>query len=346
MDTKIFSSDELSVLAKGLIQSTRVVGVKRKENKFAFDEIKDASELVMNYDVTLGSPKKYFQPPCEKLFDFKLNKKPDISPVFYFEPFVLFGVHTYDLRALNQMDKIWAKNNEDEHYFSRRRQATIIAIDPTRLSKWSFWGSMGATTITEGFDLLLTDIGGKYIVEIGSKKGGALISQFVPDTKKTTSTDLELREKCRKKVTESFNDKRKITMKPDEITKLIRNNYDNPIWETQAKKCYSCGSCNLVCPTCYCFDVKDNIELDLVTGERKRKWDGCLLEDFASVGSGENFRENRAERFRHRILRKTVFVPDMIDGELACVGCGRCSEACLPDITDPVCIINTIKEGK
>ena len=105
MNTKILSSDELTTLTKGLVQSTRVVGVKRKENKFAFDEIKDASELVMDYDVTLGSPKKYFQPPCEKLFDFKLGKKPDIHPVFYCEPFVLFGVHTYDLRALNQMIK-------------------------------------------------------------------------------------------------------------------------------------------------------------------------------------------------------------------------------------------------
>jgi hypothetical protein len=88
------------------------------------------------------------------------------------------------------------------------------------------------------------------------------------------------------------------------------------------------------------------MNLDMKGGTRTRYWDGCLLQDFASIASGENFREKRAERFRHRIFRKSNYVPALIGGEIACVGCGRCSSGCLPDIADPVKIYNQLAEEK
>lgn len=345
MEVKIIGKDAIGKFIASLIHSEKVIGVKKQENKFAFGEIKDAGELVMDYDVTLRPPKIFFQPPCENILDFKIGKNTEIKARFEAEPFILFGVHSYDLKALNQMDKIWADGAADEHYLSKRRAATIIAMEPTRASKWSFWASMDAILADKGFDLLFTDIGDRYAVEIESKKGRALISKHAPDTKTATKEDIEVRNRVREKLSSLCNSDRAIKARPEEITPLVKNNYAHPIWEKQAEKCYSCGSCNLVCPTCYCFDVKDSIELDLKHGTRYRAWDGCLLEAFASVGSGENFREHRSDRFRHRILRKTVFVPEKI-GALACVGCGRCSEACLPDITDPVKVINEIAGGE
>lgn len=345
MAAKTLSKNEMAAFVSNLVRKNKVVGVKRKENKFAFDYLKSADELVLDYDVTLRSPRTFFQPPKEKLLDFKIGAKTEIRPAMDASPFILFGIHTYDLRALNQMDFIWKDKNEDENYLARRRAATVIAIEPTRVSKWSFWSSMGAATVDTGFDLMLTDLGGRYFVEIGTDKGAVLLSKFAPDAKEATAKDSEAREKARHKMKKLCTPERTVNATTAEITALVKNSYKNEIWETQAKKCYSCGSCNLVCPTCYCFDVKDDIELDLTTGARTRTWDGCLLEEFAFVGSGENFREHRKDRFRHRILRKTVYVPEKI-GELACVGCGRCSEACLPNITDPVYIINTLKEGK
>ncbi|MDG6220518.1 MAG: 4Fe-4S dicluster domain-containing protein, partial [Candidatus Thermoplasmatota archaeon] len=101
------------------------------------------------------------------------------------------------------------------------------------------------------------------------------------------------------------------------------------------------GTCTLVCPTCFCYDIKDDIHLDLKTGERMRTWDGCLLRQFTAIGSGEVFREDIKDRYRHRIHRKGRYLPDRL-GFVACVGCGRCSTQCVPDIADPVKLINQI----
>ena len=36
------------------------------------------------------------------------------------------------------------------------------------------------------------------------------------------------------------------------------------------------------------------------------------------------------------------YVPAKIGGDIACVGCGRCVNACLPDIANPVAIYNQL----
>jgi len=190
--------------------------------------------------------------------------------------------------------------------------------------------------------VVLTDIGDRYVIEVGTEKGGELLSKYA-STDDASDEDLKSRDKVRNELPDLCKTDRKITCDTKHMTETVSKNYSHPLWEKQAEKCYSCGACNLVCPTCYCFDVKDNIELDLAHGERSRAWDGCLLNAFAKVGTGENFREHRTDRFRHRIFRKMVYVAEQkLDGELACVGCGRCSSACLPDITDPVKIVNEL----
>ena len=137
---------------------------------------------------------------------------------------------------------------------------------------------------------------------------------------------------------------REVRFRPSELPGLLRRSFHNVLWDERADKCLSCGGCNLVCPTCYCFDVKDEVDLSLKEGRRYRVWDGCVLEDFAKVGSGENFRERRAQRYRHRFYRKGMYLYDKY-GHIACVGCGRCASACLPDIADPVAVYNALKEA-
>ena len=90
--------------------------------------------------------------------------------------------------------------------------------------------------------------------------------------------------------------------------------------------------------------MQDEVNWDLKTGCRYRAWDGCLLENFATVAGDHNFREKRANRFRHRLYRKGKYVPGKIDGEIACVGCGRCITACTAKIANPVEIYNELME--
>ena len=116
------------------------------------------------------------------------------------------------------------------------------------------------------------------------------------------------------------------------------------VWDQWGEKCTACGKCAVDCPTCYCFNVRDDMDWSLTSGDRKRSWDGCLLDGFTKVTPGHEFRAKRSDRFRHRLYRKGKYVPSKIGGQIACVGCGRCIGACLPDIANPVTVYNKLVE--
>ncbi len=343
MDLQVIDKSDLSRFVENLLMNYRVEGVKKKDGSFNYGSIESPEELFLDFDCTLIPPKKYFLPPRETLFQFATTPSLEITPVIQDNPFILFGVHPYDLKAITQMDQIFANGVPDPHYLKRRDAALLISVDPKRVAPRSFWVDMGAATMSNGFDLMFTDIGEGFVVEVGTEKGGNLISQYGKFRQATKDETLK-RANTRFQLTQ-LSRKEGLSFPKREIPKLLEQSKENLIWEEHASKCLSCGSCNLVCPTCYCFDVQDEIKLDLVHGERLRRWDGCLLQDFAKVATGENFRESRTARYRHRFFRKGLYLFRVLN-DVACVGCGRCSSSCLPDIADPVNLLNKLKEGE
>lgn len=351
MEPKIITTEELTNFINGIIESgTETYGVVDKEpdgafGKFNYARLGRAENLRLDYDVTIHPPKTFFTPPREKLLNFKLKPEIKVSAVFETNKRVIVGVHPYDMIAINQMDEVWKDSNEDIHYFKRRKNTVIIGVDPQSASSWAFWCLMDAGKVDIGYDVWLTKLDdGKYFMEIATEAGDELVKKFAKATA-ATDADINRRDHIRTHTHDICNSDRKLKARPGEIPLLVKGKWDSPIWKEKAAKCYSCGSCNLVCPTCYCFDVKEDISLDLKDGSRSRVWDGCQLEDFAAVGSGENFREHRTDRFKHRFYRKTVYQYEKYN-HLACVGCGRCSSVCLPNVADPVDIINSLKEEK
>ena len=65
-----------------------------------------------------------------------------------------------------------------------------------------------------------------------------------------------------------------------------------------------------------------------------------MLNEFAEVAGGENFRNTLSSRTRHRLYRKFKYITQL-SGELHCVGCGRCSRYC-PAGIDIVAILNEL----
>jgi formate hydrogenlyase subunit 6/NADH:ubiquinone oxidoreductase subunit I len=125
-----------------------------------------------------------------------------------------------------------------------------------------------------------------------------------------------------------------------DLPSLLNMTMKSPLWNELGERCLACAACTNVCPTCFCFDVRDEIELNLRHGQRVRVWDSCQLDEFATVAGGHNFRTSRALRQRHRFMRKGKYILDAHD-YLGCVGCGRCARACLVDIT-PVGVFNEL----
>ena len=185
-------------------------------------------------------------------------------------------------------------------------------------------------------------MGDKYFNDVGPGRGKEVLMDC-PKAVDAGSEDYAAHQAFLDKKQANFHERIPVDMRY--MPELLSEAYDNLVWPATARRCFSCGSCNLVCPTCYCFDVKDETDLHLQEGRRYRAWDGCLLEDFAKVGSGENFRKERVQRYRHRFYRKGRYLHQRY-GDIACVGCGRCASACLPDVADPVVVYNTLKEER
>jgi ferredoxin len=326
---------------EGLVRRPPVFGVQADGERFEFGPVARAADLRLDYDVAKTPPKKYFQPPAEDLLRF--DRQARYTSVIAAEPFLLLGVHPYDMVAILQMDRVFTQDHPDAHYLARRHSATIVVSDVEKASANVFAACMNAATVRDGFDLLLTRIGEEYLAEARSPKGEGLLAGLgAPDA---DPTSLARREQV-------WDDNRRflrrhdLRMLPSEIPALLERSMDHPVWEEKARLCFSCGSCTQTCPTCYCFDVRDDLDWNLQGGVRRRFWDSCQLVDFATVSGGHNFRKDVADRYRHRYYRKGAYVPAKIGGQIACVGCGRCITACVPKIAHPVEVFNRLLEVK
>jgi NAD(P)H-flavin reductase/NAD-dependent dihydropyrimidine dehydrogenase PreA subunit len=337
---KIMSKEDFQSFVNALIEDGfwNVVGVKSRGDKFAFMPLESASELRLDYDVTLLPPKKYFFPQRETLFTYDLAEGFSAKNPEDFKPLVIVGVHPYDIVALLHMDEIFRETKSDQNYFKKRDASIIIGINIQKMSKWNFSAFMGCAAIDYGYDLMLTDLGNRYAITVGSLKGGELLAKYGKNVTAAFARDIQIAGQKKREVMNMS--QQKFDFSPDLIPELLKDSYGKSgFWEKHSESCLACGSCVLVCPTCYCFDVKDNTDLSLERGERVRTWDGCLLEDFAKIASGENFRATRPTRYRHRYFKKGKYLFDRF-GFISCVGCGRCSSNCLPDIANPVNLFN------
>ncbi len=342
MENKVIEKQNMSLLVNSLTsaEGAEVIGPRRKDGKYAFGKIADASELCLDYDTTVLPPKMYLLPPKETLITFKLEKEYKVEPVIEDKSVILFGVHPHDIKAIELLDATFSATNPDVNYLSRREKITVIGVDCLNPNPNAFCASLGTAIAETGFDLLLTDIGDRYVVTIGSSKGKELLREHA-ETREASQAELAQRDVERQKALANY--KVSLKMPPEEIPKLLDKSWDSHVFEERSEKCLNCGSCVMVCPTCFCFDVQDDVALNLKQGERYRQWDACMLTDFALVAGGANFREDKKSRLRHRMYRKGKYLWERY-GKLGCVGCGRCASACLAEIASPAETFNLLKE--
>lgn len=338
MEPVLLNKKEVDKWIETLIIDHTLYGPQKKEDFFIFDILNSPKDLRLDYDVTLLPPKKYLLPPEEPLIAFKSNA---YESLYEQEPVILFGVHPYDLDAINQLDRIFTEDNPDAHYITRKSNLTIVMTDIRSCSKNNFSSCVNTASGITGYDLYLSRIDHRYILEAATQKGRELLVRIENRTGVPEEL-LSKRDKIREKAKNNF---KQHTLIPtlEEIPELLDKAEDSPLWEEKARLCYSCGSCVMVCPTCYCFDVSDEVHWDLKSGIRRRCWDGCLLKDFALVAGKHNFRPKAADRYKHRYYRKGKYMPKKT-GRFGCVGCGRCITACTAKIANPVEIYNRLKE--
>jgi sulfhydrogenase subunit beta (sulfur reductase) len=343
-ERRFLPREHLSDFVAALSSRHQVYGPRAKDNCFVYGEISDPADLRLDYDTTILPPKKYFFKDQETLVSFSVGDNRVDEPVIDGTQ-VIFGVHPCDLIGIGLLDKVFSDGPGDRNYLRRRELSYLIGLNCGRkCNQFSYCDAMVCYKTDSTYDLMLTELDGGYTVEVGTERGADLLelADGVCTTELTAEQYRGLKQFERKRE-ELFSER------PVDFRTLARDlwkNYSSPLWRKQAELCFSCGVCNAVCPTCYCFDVCEETDVAGTCGDRKRAYDGCMLRDFTVVATGEVFREKREARLRHRELRKGLYLPEKYDFHTFCVGCGRCVKNCLVRISPLESFLEAQKERR
>ncbi len=321
----------LNPFLESLIKNYEVYAPVKTYHGHAFKKITNPNLIDLNYVRTIVPPKKFFIPPKEPLMKFKLaqNLDPRTEEQVSRGNRVIFGIHPCDIKALEIMDNFYLKLPWiDPYYLKRRKNAVIIGHSCIPDDK-CYCNLTGNETVTTGFDIFFYDLGDVYLIVTNTEKGEQLIIDNMRFFK------VEILEDDIAKLAFWIKERKKLFKHDIDLRtagELIDLRYDDPLWDEFGDKCLSCGSCSMVCPTCSCYNVIDFMSMnDEKTVERVRLWDSCMFEEYSLVAGGENFRKSRSSRIKLYYTHKLkAFYGN--DGKPACVGCGRCVQACPANI--------------
>jgi sulfhydrogenase subunit beta (sulfur reductase) len=323
---------------KQAMQHYAVAALTEKQGQAIYDFISDVNNILWECWPTVLSPKKFFFPQDEVLVDYTADGK--VTARLERKPMVLFGVHPCDLNGIKILNEAFADGHGDPNYLMRMEAAVVIGLDCVGVcDEHAFCAKTQSHEAKGGYDVMLYPVSDGFVADVATEKGQAFIKKFIKTTE-AKSAALELFKKEKQKNFASLKPFKNLEKFPE----MFEKSEHHSVWKQEGDRCVSCGSCIMVCPTCYCFDVVDELALSLKKGERMRRWDACMLSPFAKVAGGENFRPTAEKRLHHRINRKFNYLMKK-HGQSVCVGCGRCVRACLAKIS-PKTIAETLNGEK
>lgn len=329
MDTEVyrFPRQRLDALIERLARDYRVVGPLKTGPTWTWADVRPGDPLALDYPTTMLPPRRYFAPPREVLFRFRRGA----DGRFGFEepapdrPVALLGVHGCDLTGLRVLRSFHESSCRDRVVPGRLDHAFILG-----LACWvpclaeSFCRDMGSLESESPAALYAWDIGSVLLLKVLTARGREILQDVTPLEAATPEELVALRRRLRVRH-EAF--PAHLGFAAEKLATALGASESDLIWDANADRCLSCGRCNLVCPTCTCFDVCDQASLDGGEGARLRTWTGCQVPGFSRVAGGHDFRPTRTQQLRYRIFRKGKYMPERY-GMVGCTGCGRCTNHC------------------
>jgi sulfhydrogenase subunit beta (sulfur reductase) len=341
---KILSKDAFRRMVEITIGSVETIAPRRVgtnakgEAIHQFLPISSFDEMELDYGCTEYSIKTYFLPYRETLCTFRLQEADWQQDIVYrMQPRAIIGLHAHDINGLVKLDEVFTHSRFPwPYYVSRRKNTLIVGIDHIPLGD-EFAQSVGADVVTRGFDLFLTDLGDRYFVAVGSDEGYQLLGMV--GVRDVTDDDTHDYKEVRRQIRESFRTEINVGNLPN----LMDLEFTSEVWRKWGRKCLSCGSCAMVCPTCYCHGVTEDVSMDFSEAKKVKQLYSCNLLDFARVAGGHNFRPDSEIRLKYRYYHQhRGFMEDY--NQPKCVGCNRCGRVCLAGINPPAVIKDLYEE--
>jgi ferredoxin len=309
--SKFISKKDLNSWLNKIRDNRRLVAPIKVEDLILFKEISQAEDIAADYVNTDLSPKEFLFPPTEVLFSAaKKDGGVELTPAKVERETVIFGMRPCDARGVIALDKPFLEEPADPLYKEHRDKTILVGVACLKACAECFCSSMGGgPDDPTGFDIMLTEVKDGYLVQVLTDKGKALL----PDSALSESKEAKPKAADVSKV-------------PAEgVNKKLRQNFDNPYWGRLADRCIHCNMCSYVCPTCYCFDIRDYPNKG--KSDRVRSWESCQSAGFTKIAGGHDPRANKGIRMRQRFAHKLLYFPEQF-GVSHCIGCGRCVKSC------------------
>jgi ferredoxin len=282
-------------------------------------------DALFGFAVGPHSWKKYLHPPDVRLMSVE-RKDGALRIVSTAEAanrrYAFLGVRACELAAMAVQDRVLLGDRyKDQVYEARRDKAFIVAVQCTQSAPTCFCASMDTgPKARSGFDLALTEIAGRFVVEVGSDAGAEVLAELQAEPL-ADNLDREAAE-----AVEGAAAQQSRRMDTSGIKELLYRNFGHPRWDDVAERCLSCANCTMVCPTCFCTTVEDVSDVTGDHAERWRRWDSCFTTDFSHIHGG-SVRSSGKARYRQWMTHKLASWLDQF-GTSGCVGCGRCITWC------------------
>ena len=310
--------------------------------KVNFKFLDDGESACLDYGNSDNAPKNIFFPQTETLMRYTRTDKGNqlVSAAENNTEMVLFGVRPCDLRSFQLLDMVFDQDKYSDPYYVKRRELTTIVALACKTPPYStcFCTSVGGyPALSDGADIMISELDDEFLVEFLSAKGEKLAKLFGP-LEDAPESALARKDELVGAAADAIH----MQIPSMEIKPWLDENFDHPYWDTIHQGCLACGTCSYLCPTCHCFDIKDEVTGD--DGVRLRTWDSCMYTVYTKETSGHNPRPDQKQRWRQRLMHKFKYFIDNFD-EISCVGCGRCVRSCPVniDIRKVVCDITELQ---
>ena len=275
------------------------------------------------------SAKALVYPQSERMFDYTLDEKEPDANIYKeaakdYSPQAVVGIRPCDAQAFRLVRRNFdTPEFRDPWWVKRFELTTLVGLGCNDPCPTCFCTSVGGGPFSEAdLDAIAFDLGDRFVVQAVTEKGEALLGAMEgggPPEEDEKKRIEELKRASAEKIS--------ATIETDQLKeKVVNELFDAPFWDEVAFACINCGTCTFLCPTCWCFDIQD--EVLGKGGDRLRNWDSCMFPLFTLHGSGHNPRDKKVQRVRQRFMHKLKYYVDKYNDGIQCSGCGRCVRFC------------------